>query len=225
MKLKEYTLKEIEELDTQSLLYLAGHGYLDERFHAICVLRVNHTLAPEVKLSLENMYEKLCVWRRQTSSAYEPKSKHIGNKSVNNLKHICAPDLTQKNEIEIIVLEMLKKQNLVSLQQEATKEYDYPSRDDIENIFSKLLQKEKNIAFVYQGTNIRRNLMIRILEMYHNTEFSYTEMRIELNDRDTEQGIFNHFEYLKNNHFVESTTKDKFKFCNRVRKWKMFGQV
>jgi len=103
-------------------------------------------------------------------------------------------------------------------------DYDYPSRDDIETIFSKLLQKEKNIACVYRNINIRRNLMIHILEIYYNKEFTYDEVRIKLNDRYNEEGFFQHFEYLVNNNFIEKTSETKFKFCDRVKKWKTFGQ-
>ena len=104
-------------------------------------------------------------------------------------------------------------------------DYDYPSRDDIETIFSKLLQKEKNIALQYRNVNIRRNLMIRILETYHVKEFTYDEVRIKLNDRYNEEGFFQHFEYLVNNNFIEKTTDVHFKFCDRVKKWKCFGQL
>ena len=104
-------------------------------------------------------------------------------------------------------------------------EYDYPSRDDIETLFSKLLQKEKNIAFNYRNVNIRRNLMIRILETYVNKEFTYDEVRIKLNDRYKEEGFYQHFEYLVNNNFIEKTTDTTFKFCDRVKKWRSFGQL
>lgn len=104
-------------------------------------------------------------------------------------------------------------------------DYDYPSRDDIETIFSKLLQKEKNIAFKYRNVNIRRNMMIRILEKYHNKEFTYDEVRIKLNDRYEEEGFYQHFEYLVNNNFIEKVNDTTFKFCDRVKKWKSFGQL
>lgn len=104
-------------------------------------------------------------------------------------------------------------------------DYDYPSRDDIEGIFSKLLQKEKNTAFQYRNVNIRRNLMIRILETYINSEFSYDEVKIKLNDRYRDEGFFQHFEYLVNNNFIEKVDDTKFKFCERVKKWKSFGEI
>jgi hypothetical protein len=104
-------------------------------------------------------------------------------------------------------------------------EYDYPSRDDIENIFSKLLQKEKNIICSYENVNLRRNLMIRILETFHNKEFTYEEARIILNDRYKDDSFFAHFNYLINYNFIEKNKKGKFKFCNRVKKWRAFGKL
>lgn len=54
---------------------------------------------------------------------------------------------------------------------------------------------------------------------------SYDEVRIKLNDRYNEEGFFQHFEYLVNNNFIEKTTDTHFKFCDRVKKWKNFGQI
>lgn len=104
-------------------------------------------------------------------------------------------------------------------------DYEYPSRDDIENLFSKLLQKEKNIICQYNNVNLRRNLMIRILETYHNHEFDYQEARIKLNDRDTEGHFLEHWNYLEEYNFIEKQKNGKYRFCKRVLKWKYFGQV
>jgi len=104
-------------------------------------------------------------------------------------------------------------------------DYDYPSRDYLETIFSKLLQKESNKALTYRNTTIRRNLMIRILETYIDKEFTFDEVKIKLNDRYTEEGFFHHFEYLVNNNFVVKIDSTRFKFCDRVKKWKRFGEV
>lgn len=103
--------------------------------------------------------------------------------------------------------------------------YEYPSREDIENLFSPALQREKNIICSYKGVNLRRNLMIKILENFVNKSFYYDEARIKLNDRDREDHFLQHIDYLKKYHYIELGQDQKFRFCERVKKWRFFGQL
>jgi hypothetical protein len=111
------------------------------------------------------------------------------------------------------------------LKETKTIESSYPALEKIENIFNKQLQKESNTAFKYRNVSIRRNLMIKILDKYYDVEFTYNDMRIKLNDNRTDKSIFTHFEYLKNNNFIESVSGDKFRFIERVRRWKEIGRI
>jgi hypothetical protein len=104
-------------------------------------------------------------------------------------------------------------------------ESDYPSRDDIENTFSILLQKEKNMICQYGNETLRRSLMIKFLNAFWNKEFTYNDARIQLNDRDNGNNFFQHFKYLENNNFIEKVGNEKFKFCDRVKKWKTFNKL
>ena len=104
-------------------------------------------------------------------------------------------------------------------------ELEYPSRDELENIFSERLQKERDKAGEYHGTNIRRALMIRVLKAYINKEFTYDEVRRNYNDRCTDEQFYQHFDYLKHYNYIVKVSGIKFKFCDRVKKWKRFGEV
>lgn len=102
---------------------------------------------------------------------------------------------------------------------------DYPSRKEIENLFSELLQKENDIICVYGGEKLKRKLMIRILNSYLYKEFTYKEVKINLNQWVGESGFYQHWRYLSEHNFIEKVDDFKFKFCDRVKKWKNFGQV
>jgi len=104
-------------------------------------------------------------------------------------------------------------------------ELDYPSRSEIENLFSELLQKENDIICVYGGEKLKRKLMIRILNSYLYKEFTYKEVKINLNQWVGESGFYQHWQYLSEHNFIEKVDDYKFKFCDRVKKWKTFGQV
>jgi hypothetical protein len=125
----------------------------------------------------------------------------------------------EKNDIIKPLPENKEEQNIIE-------EYDLPSRNDLENLFSKIVQKERNILDEkYHGINLRRNLFIRFLETYCNKEFSYEEVKTKLNDRDKDDSFYAHFDYLKNNNFIIKSSSERFKFCDRVKKWKNFGQI
>jgi hypothetical protein len=98
-------------------------------------------------------------------------------------------------------------------------ELDYPSRKEIENVFSELLQKENDLICTYGGEKLKRKLMIRILNAYINKEFTYLEARISLNQWVNENGFYQHWDYLLKNNFIEKTDNNRFKFCDRVKKW------
>lgn len=102
---------------------------------------------------------------------------------------------------------------------------DYPSRIEIENLFSELLQKENDLICIYGGEKLKRKLMIRILNLYLYKEFTYQEVKINLNQWVGESGFYQHWMYLSEYNFIEKVDNSKFKFCDRVKKWKNFGQV
>ena len=102
---------------------------------------------------------------------------------------------------------------------------DYPSRTEIENIFSELLQKENDLICIYGGEKLKRKLMIRILNSYLYKEFTYKEVKINLNQWVGESSFYQHWQYLSEHNFIEKVDDYKFKFCDRVKKWKTFGQV
>lgn len=105
-------------------------------------------------------------------------------------------------------------------------EYEYPSLEDIAYLFNKKFQKDKNSTTItYLGVTIRRDLMLRILNIYHNKEFTLSEVKHKYNDRDEDENFLRHWEYLLNNNYIEETTNKKYKFCNRVKKWIIFGSL
>lgn len=105
-------------------------------------------------------------------------------------------------------------------------EYEYPSLDDYSYIFNTKMQKDKNSTLLkHEGVTIRRDLMLRILNKFYKTEFTYYDVRRDLKDRDNEENFLAHWNYLLKNHYIEKVDDYKFKFCDRVKKWKAFGQV
>jgi len=116
-----------------------------------------------------------------------------------------------------------------SLKEEPQKELlesDYPSLDDYSYIFNKKFQKEKTSTLLtHDGITMRRDLMIRILNNYYKTEFTYNEVKKECNDRVGDENFLAHWKHLLAFHFIEQVDDYKFKFCDRVKKWKTFGQV
>lgn len=112
-----------------------------------------------------------------------------------------------------------------SLKEETQKELlesDYPSIEDISYLFNKKVQKEKNLTLIkYRDETIRRDLMIRILNGFYKKEFTYMEVKIECKDRDKEENFMAHWRYLLDLHYIEKVDEYKFKFCERVKKWKV----
>jgi hypothetical protein len=103
-------------------------------------------------------------------------------------------------------------------------ESDYPSLEDISYLFNKKVQKEKNSTLLkHDDITIRRDLMLRILNNYYKTEFTYDEVKYECNDRDGDENFLAHWKYLLRFHYIEKVDDFKFKFCDRVRKWRTFG--
>lgn len=112
-----------------------------------------------------------------------------------------------------------------SLKEEPQKELlesDYPSLEDISYLFNKKSQKEKNSTLLnHNGITLRRDLMIRILNNYYNKEFTYNEVKINCNDRNGDENFLAHWNYLLKFNYIERVDDYKFKFCDRVKKWKL----
>lgn len=105
-------------------------------------------------------------------------------------------------------------------------EYEYPSHEDISYLFNRKAQKEKNSTIItYHNVTIRRDLMLRILNRYYKIEFTYNEVKRKCNDREGDENFLAHWQYLLDFHYIEHVDDLKFKFCDRVKKWKTFGQV
>jgi hypothetical protein len=107
-------------------------------------------------------------------------------------------------------------------------EYEYPSYEDISYIFNKKMQQEKNstiikiIAYEKEIT-IRRDKMLDILHKFHNKEFTFGDVKNKCNDREGES-LYGHWKYLLNGNYIEKTENGKFKFCERVKQWYLFGK-
>jgi hypothetical protein len=100
---------------------------------------------------------------------------------------------------------------------------DYPSRAEMENIFSEILQKENNFICVYGGQKLERRYMVRLIRKYHKTGFTYMEAKNELNKDINEDRFRQHIEYLKVNNFIELTENGNLKFCKVVLEWYNFA--
>jgi hypothetical protein len=133
-------------------------------------------------------------------------------------------DNTGKQITQMALCRTFEKINDVEITEELT-ELDYPSRKEIENVFSELLQKENDLICTYGGEKLKRKLMIRIINAYLNNEFTYIEVRKNLNQWVGENGFYQHWDYLLKGNYIEKIDDNKFKFCDRVRKWKSFGQI
>jgi hypothetical protein len=95
--------------------------------------------------------------------------------------------------------------------------------EDIAYLFNKKMQKDKNsTTIIFRGTTIRRDLLLRFLNTFYNKEFSYFEAKNLLNDRDGDESFLRHWEYLLNYNYIEQVEDQRFKFCDRVKKWKAF---
>lgn len=118
------------------------------------------------------------------------------------------------------VLEAEKEKQVDSLA-----EYEYPSLEDYAYIFNTKMQKDKNSTTLkYEGITIRRDLMLRILNKFYKTEFTYYDVRRDMSDRHNEENFLAHWNYLLKNNYIEKVGDYKFKFCDRVKKWKAFGK-
>jgi len=109
-------------------------------------------------------------------------------------------------------------------QQELT-ELDYPSRMEMEEVFSELLQKQENRICIFGGKQLKRNVMIEILNKFMNKEFDFQEVKKNLYKTTDGDTVWQHWNYLLKGNYIEKVDDYKFKFCDRVKKWKTFGQV
>ena len=113
-----------------------------------------------------------------------------------------------------------------SIKDETTRklnDLDCPSRAEMENIFSEILQKENNFICVYGGQKLERRYMVRLIRKYHNKEFTYMEAKNELKNHIDEDRFRQHIEYLKVNNFIELTENGNLKFCKVVLEWYHFA--
>jgi DNA-binding transcriptional MerR regulator len=111
-----------------------------------------------------------------------------------------------------------------SLKEETKKqltELDYPSRNEIEELFSELLQKQENRICIYGGKQLKRNVMIEILNKFHNKEFNYSDVETSLYKTSDKEAIYQHWRYLLEGNYIEKVDDYKFKFCDRVKKRKV----
>lgn len=115
-----------------------------------------------------------------------------------------------------------------SLKEEPKKELyelDYPSRKEIEELFSELLQKQENRICIYGGKQLKRNVMIEILNKFHNKEFTQLDVKKNLYKTTDGEVFFQHWRYLLEGHYIEPVDEYKFKFCDRVKQWRNFGKI
>jgi len=103
-------------------------------------------------------------------------------------------------------------------------ESDYPSRKEIENLFSDLLKKENDFICIYGGEQLKRKLMFRIYNAYIFKEFTYLEVKNALNTWVNDDGFRQHWNYLLDNHYIEQTENEKFKFWDGIKKWRTWGK-
>lgn len=111
-----------------------------------------------------------------------------------------------------------------SLKEEPQKEItelDYPSRKEIEECFSELLQKQENRICIYGGKQLKRNVMIEILNKFHNKEFTQLNVKNDLYKTIDGEVFYQHWCYLLEGNYIEKVDDYKFKFCDRVKKWKV----
>jgi len=147
-------------------------------------------------------------------------------------QHFLVPDISKKLSAKYHKnISQLGLCNLFNSMREAQAiqvfipEYEYPSRTDMENVFSELLQKERNAITQYGGVTLRRNLMIKILKHYCNQKFTYMELKNKLNENKSDNVFLQHFNYLQKYNFIEPCDGGVFKFCERVKTWYTWGKV
>ncbi len=99
-------------------------------------------------------------------------------------------------------------------------ELDYPSRNEIEEVFSEHLQKQENRICIHGGKQLKRNVMIEILTKFIKLEFTYMDVSTSLYKTADHESIYQHWRYLLDGHYIIKTENEKFKFCERVKKWK-----
>jgi hypothetical protein len=133
--------------------------------------------------------------------------------------------LSEETGIRITQLSLWRLFTSTKIEKNDISELDYPSRKEIENIFSDLLQRENDLICTHGGEKLKRKIMIRILNTYIKKEFTYNEVRINLNTMINENVFLQHWNYLTAHNFIEKTENGKFKFCDRVKKWRNFGQI
>lgn len=138
-----------------------------------------------------------------------------------------AKELSKKTGTKVTQMAIWRALDTASnTQADQIAEYEFPSLEDYAYIFNAKTQKEKNSTLLqYEGVTIRRDLMLRILNKYYKTEFTYYDVRRDLKDRDNEENFAAHWNYLLKNHYIEKVDNYKFKFCDRVRSWKTFNKI
>lgn len=104
-------------------------------------------------------------------------------------------------------------------------ELEYPSRKEIEECFSELLQKQENRICIYGGKQLKRNVMIEILNKFHNKEFTQLDVKKNLYKTTDGEVFSQHWRYLLEGNYIEKVDEYKFKFCDRVKQWKNFGKI
>lgn len=116
--------------------------------------------------------------------------------------------------------------NVTVATHKTVREYEYPSLEEIVYIFNVSMQKEKNSTLIkHVETVIRRNLMLKILNKYHNKEFEYIEVKNECKDREDEENFLRHWEYLVKFNYIEENGNGKFIFCDRVKRWHLYKRI
>ena len=104
-------------------------------------------------------------------------------------------------------------------------ELDFPSRNEIEELFSELLQKQENRICIFGGVQLRRNVMIEILNKFYKKEFTQLDVKKNLYKTTDGEVFYQHWRYLLEGNYIEQVDDYKFKFCDRGKKWKTFGQI
>lgn len=129
--------------------------------------------------------------------------------------------LSTKHEKRITQMALCRLFNSIQEHTKELTELDYPSRKEIEELFSELLQKQENRICIFGGVQLRRNVMIEILNKFYNKEFTQLDVKKNLYKTTDGEVFFQHWRYLLEGHYIEQVDEYKFKFCDRVKKWKV----
>lgn len=129
--------------------------------------------------------------------------------------------LSKETGIKITQIALLRLFKARITESKQISELDYPSRKEIEEVFSELLQKQENRICIYGGKQLKRNVMIEILNKFHNKEFNQIEVKTSLYKVTDGEVFYQHWLYLLEGNYIEKVDDYKFKFCDRVKKWKV----